>query len=322
VLVATAAANVTGGDPVQVMSFTNSGSAGNYELAIGLNSTGAATSVSGTLKYIIYAGNTTYATIDDSNAGIASGIVTGHELLPDVNTIGAVAAGSSPAEPYSSVGLGEIYCTASGTPLATPTDEGKVDVLAPNGIATSVSGFSAFYGTSAAAPDAAAVATLLLEANPNLTSAEISADIDFTATPVSGNTLQDGAGEVNADAALAAAYGSAWTIAAGGDWSNAAGWSGGVLPGASSPVTLDDDIGRLSAGYTVTVDIPDAAAETLTVGNDTDLRATLTISAGKPLSVAGGATVGGDGSVIDAGTFPVGGDLSGTGGIPWPPAAC
>ena len=54
---------------------------------------------------------------------------------------------------------------------------------------------------------------------------------------------------------------------------------------------------RMSAGRSGVLqrdDIADAMAETLTLGNDSDLVATLALSAGSGLSVAGGATVGGD----------------------------
>jgi hypothetical protein len=315
-LVGSATVNDTGGDPVQTLTYQNTGGSGTFDIAIALNGGTVASTAGGTLKYIIYAGNTTYDSINDSAAGSGSGTVTGHELLADVNTVGAIAAGStSGPESFSSVGPGAIYYNASGTALTTPQATGKVDFLAPDGISTSVSGFSQFYGTSAAAPDAAAVATLLLQVNPNLSPAEISADLAGTATAISGNANQVGAGLVNADAALGAAYGSTWTVAAGGLWGNAAGWAAGALPAATAPVTLDDDLGTLTANYTLTVNIANAVAETLTLGNDSTAIVTLAIAAGESLSVGGGATVAANGRLTDGGTLAVAADLGGTGSI-------
>ena len=309
VLVGSGTANVTNGDPVQTLSYTNTGATGAFDIAIGLN--GGTLAAGGTLKYIIYAGNTTFATINDSAAGKGSGTVTGHELLANVNTVGAIAAGTtSGAEAFSSVGPGTIYYDANGAALATPQSTGKVDFLAPDGIATSVTGFAQFYGTSAAAPDAAAVATLLLQVNPNLTPAELSADLAATATAIPGAATQVGAGLVNANAALGAAYGSTWTVAAGGLWSTAAGWAAGALPGSTAPVTLDDDLGSLTANYTVNVTIPNAVAQTLTVGNDSTAFVTLDVIAGGSLSVGGGVTVGSHGRLIDGGTLGVTGGLT------------
>src|SRR5581483_10656420 len=108
---------------------------------------------------------------------------------------------SASLESFSSVGPGELLFDANGNPEVI--DPQKVNFTAPDDISTSV--FSPFYGTSAAAPDAAAVAALLLQANPNLTPAQVTGDLASTASVMNGgsNTV-DGAGLIQAPSAVAA----------------------------------------------------------------------------------------------------------------------
>jgi subtilisin-like proprotein convertase family protein len=49
----------------------------------------------------------------------------------------------------------------------------KPDITAADGVSTSAPGFDPFFGTSAAAPHAAAIAALILSGNPGITSAEV-----------------------------------------------------------------------------------------------------------------------------------------------------
>jgi subtilisin family serine protease len=312
-LAASATIDVTGGDPVQVLQFA-AGASGTYQLAIAMTSGIAPTG--DTLKYIVYESYTTGSSliaIKDSNAGQGSGDITGHELVAGVNTVGAVnAANPTTPEAYSSYGPGTLDTYSATGVLTGTTVENKPDILAPDGISTSVSGFSQFFGTSAAAPDAAAVAALMLQANPNLTPAQVTAALEGTATTVDGPVNQVGAVLANADAAVQAVNGDVWTRAAGGTWDTAAAWSADV-PGAGNPATLSNDFGTLTASYTVTVNSTDAVADTLTVGNATPASVTpkilLAIAAGERLNIAAGATVTQHGtlSVAGSGTLTVGG---------------
>ena len=127
-------------------------------------------------------------------------------MVPGANTVGAVAWSNTPAfggsgaiEPYSSVGAGEILFDASGNRLAVPESTAKVDFTAPDGSLTSV--LAPFYGTSAAAPGAAAVAALVLQADPSLSPAQLSAVLADTAVGGGGST-GSGAGLIDADAAV------------------------------------------------------------------------------------------------------------------------
>ncbi len=120
---------------------------------------------------------------------------------------------SSKWERFSSDGKRHLFYNADGTAI-TPgnvsstggTTRSKPDITAADGVATSVPGFQPFFGTSAAAPHAAAIAALLLSGKPTATPAQIrsalvSSAIDLGTPgfdPVTGN------GVIMAGPALAA----------------------------------------------------------------------------------------------------------------------
>ncbi len=190
-------------DPVQVLAFINPGEAATFRLAVVDNGTAAPP---GLFKVIAFGA----ATIADPRAGSGSGTATGHELVAGANVVGAIAwsatprfGGSDRIEPFSSVGPGRLLFDAQGHRLATPIAAAKVDFVAPDGSLTSV--FAPFYGTSAAAPDAAAVAALVLQQAPGLTPAQVTACLRGSAIPVQGSAAGVGAGLIQADRALALA---------------------------------------------------------------------------------------------------------------------
>lgn len=124
-----------------------------------------------------------------------SGSTKGHSAAEQTVGVAAVNWGSArrgtvpftggpanPNEPFSSDGPRRIFYTPDGTAI-TPgnflieTNGGRVlqkpDIAAADGVTCATPGFSPFFGTSAAAPHAAAIAALVKSKKPSLTRAQI-----------------------------------------------------------------------------------------------------------------------------------------------------
>ena len=107
-----------------------------------------------------------------------AGQTFGHSASQDAIGVAAVAASSGSAfngtesvETFSSDGPRRIFFESDGTPITLgnfSSTGGRVlqkpDLTAADAVSTSTPGFSTFRGTSAAAPHAAAIAALMLEA--------------------------------------------------------------------------------------------------------------------------------------------------------------
>ncbi|MBC7945670.1 MAG: S8 family serine peptidase [Burkholderiales bacterium] len=155
--------------------------------------------------------------------------VFGHKNAAGAHTVGAAFYGSTPEcgttppvlEDFSSSGGVRILFDTSGARLDAPVVRQKPNSVAPDGINTNFFGdesfadpvgacsttepFPNFFGTSAAAPHAAAVAALLLDADPLLTPAAIYAILENTAINMgpTGFDFETGFGLIQADAAVA-----------------------------------------------------------------------------------------------------------------------
>ncbi|HKX27725.1 MAG TPA: proprotein convertase P-domain-containing protein [Blastocatellia bacterium] len=152
------------------------------------------------------------------------GSTHGHNSAPGgfgVAAVNAALAGTgpfiggptNPVELFSSDGPRRVFYKSDGTAI-TPgnilfADQGgelrrKPDLAAADGVATTVPGFEQFFGTSAAAPHAAAIAALLKSAKPRLTPGRIRQALVQTAMDIeaAGNDRDSGVGIIDAFAAL------------------------------------------------------------------------------------------------------------------------
>ncbi len=125
---------------------------------------------------------------------------------------------TNPVEAFTSDGPRRVFYFPDGTPI-TPGDLSvtggvvrlKPDLTAADGVSTSVAGFTTFYGTSAAAPHAAAIAALVWSRNRQLTPQQVRAALTDTLldTELAGFDDIAGAGIVDALAAAQSVAGGA-----------------------------------------------------------------------------------------------------------------
>nr|MBP8274299.1 S8 family serine peptidase [Acidobacteriota bacterium] len=121
---------------------------------------------------------------------------------------------SNVVETFSSDGPRRMFFTSAGTAY-TPgnftasggTVLNKPDITAADGVSTSVAGFSPFYGTSAAAPHAAAIAALIKSRNLAQTAAQVKAALFASVIDIHGAGVDrnSGAGIIMAYAGVQAA---------------------------------------------------------------------------------------------------------------------
>ena len=214
--------NNVGGDPFEYFSLAG-GAGGTYYLRVGLFSGPAPTEI----KLVAF-GNGAAVDLDPTHTSTGNfndGTMYGHAAADGAIAVGAVRYDATPAwgvnppdsEYYTSAGPTRIWFDDAGNRLAAPEDRG-VDLSAVDGVNTTFFGFNYdldghpnFFGTSAAAPDAAAVAALLIDAKPGLTPADIlnllqdsCLDMDNGGTLGfdNGPDAETGAGLVQADLAV------------------------------------------------------------------------------------------------------------------------
>ncbi|MEQ8973481.1 MAG: S8 family serine peptidase [Coleofasciculus sp. C1-SOL-03] len=218
-IVASSVNQNVGNDAVELFSFFNDGSLGTdaFNLAIskveGLDP--------GLMKYILFGEGTL------NEYDTASGTVFGHPNARGAEAVGAAfyqdtpEFGVDPAllEPFSSAGPTPILFDTAGNRLANPEIRLKPEIIAVDGTNTTFfpppfldprdpegDGFPNFFGTSAAAPHAAAVAALMLDAAPDTSPSEIYRILETTALDMEspGFDFDSGFGLIQADRAVAA----------------------------------------------------------------------------------------------------------------------
>lgn len=229
--------NSNGADPVQILIIDNPADAASTTAAETINVTVSladGTAAPGRIKLAVDGGGRKNLVIHSSYA--VNPTVQGHAGAAGAAAVGAAAFYSTPRcgtvgtaqlERYSSVGGGPILFDKNGTRLAQPVVRQKPSFVAPDGGNDTFLGFKDtgntstvgecanntsypnFFGTSAAAPHAAALAALMLQANSTLTPAQIYQAMQSSALPMpaGGGSTPDynsGYGLIQGDAAVAA----------------------------------------------------------------------------------------------------------------------
>lgn len=228
VLASSEANNVAAGNqkPYEFLQWQNSGATTQVQLAInhcfgpGCNEAASAATPPRLKVAILQNGGGVTATEYPQSAGgdVVGPSIFGHSGAAAAISTAAVRYNTTAApEQFSSRGpvthyFGPVTGGGAAAPLAEPELISKPDIAATDGGANTFFGsFSAgtwrFYGTSAAAPHAAAVAALLLDSNPAAGAPEVRAALLETARPVGAFGAYDvGAGLVDAEAAVASLY--------------------------------------------------------------------------------------------------------------------
>ena len=161
------------------------------------------------VKFILYGDN-----VAPAEYFTRSSTVTGHHAAIGVMSVAAAASFNRLApEGFTSKGLPTYLFAPDGTPLATPEVRQKPDFTAIDGVSTTFfigsptpdpkDGYL-FFGTSAAAPNAAAVAALMRQAQPSLTPAQVNERLKSTALDLGTPGFDDftGSGLINAYRAI------------------------------------------------------------------------------------------------------------------------
>ncbi|WP_324677961.1 PKD domain-containing protein [Hymenobacter sp. GOD-10R] len=195
--------NIGNQTPSELLSYTNSGTATTFDLVIRRRGN---TADPARLKYLSFSDHiaTEYWT--------SSGTIVGHHAA-----LNSMAVAATPSydrlvpESYTSKGSPTILFDALGNPVAATTrpkpDFTSVDFVSTSFFYTATpdpkDGYY-FAGTSAAAPNAAAVAALLWQARPSYTPAQLTAQLKATAQDISTAGVDDltGAGLINAYRAI------------------------------------------------------------------------------------------------------------------------
>lgn len=213
VLASSVTSNI-GGDALEIFDFFNDGSFGTDQFNLAISNFAGPNA--GLMKYVLF-GNGMINEYDT-----ASGTVFGHANAAGAEAVGAAFYQETPEfgqnppllEPFSSAGSTPILFDTAGNRLRRPEIRLKPEIVAPHGTNTTFffpgfdiegDGFPNFFGTSAAAPHAAAVAALMLDAAPGTSPAEIYDILERTALDMGdpGFDFDSGFGLIQADRAVA-----------------------------------------------------------------------------------------------------------------------
>lgn len=220
----TSSSSIIGGDPVEIFQISNSGSTA-FQLNLSITRTNQGPQTTDNfIKYVLYRSGGVAVNEFDTQSSTA----VGHSNSAAAVSVGAAFFGQTPEfgvnppalESFSSVGRTDILFDTAGNRLATPEQRVKPDLVGVDGSNNTFFGNDSgadadsnpnFFGTSAAAPNVAAVAAQLLQFDPTLTPAQINAALIATAIDMDdprtagfdvGVDEATGAGLIQAAAAL------------------------------------------------------------------------------------------------------------------------
>jgi len=142
----------------------------------------------------------TFATTGSTRGHNASGAANAFSVAATSAAAGTLFTGGSGVSVgnFSSDGPRRIFFTANGTAITAGNFSStggtvlqKPDITAADNVSTSVTGFTTFLGTSAAAPHAGAIAALLKSLNPTLTAAQIRTALQNSALDIESTSGVD-----------------------------------------------------------------------------------------------------------------------------------
>lgn len=211
--------NVTTGEGWEVLQFENYeflGYGSLFNIVITYDDVDSRDLPATLLKTVIFGSGVTL-----NDFATNSGTLIGHANAAGAAAVGAAFFNDTPEygttppvlEPYSSAGGVPVLFSANGSSLASPEVRLKPDITAVDGVNTTFffadlygnDGVDDFFGTSAAAPHAAGIAALMLQAKPGAAPAQLNAALKQTAIDMgtAGFDFDSGYGLIQADAAVA-----------------------------------------------------------------------------------------------------------------------
>ena len=184
-------------DPIEFLEFTNDGSFESDRFRLGIEL--FAGPPPERIKYVAFP--SVGVGIDDIDDAGATPTLYGHANARHAAAVGAAFWANTPpwnpdvnaplVNSFSAVGGVPLHFDADGIPRSTPEVRDKPNITGPDGVATTFFGEDAtnddrrnFFGTSAAAPHAAAVAALMLDFDDRRAPAQIYRDLQQTAEDI------------------------------------------------------------------------------------------------------------------------------------------
>jgi PKD repeat protein len=212
--------NIVTGEGWEVLQFYNAtylGYGTSFNLIITYDDVDSIAAPATLLKTVIFGSSNTLNEFQTN-----SGTLFGHANAAGAEAVGAAFFLDTPEfgiapptlEPYSSKGGTPILFASNGSPLGGPVIRSKPEITAVDGVNTTFffddshgnDLIDDFFGTSAAAPHAAGVAALMLQAQPGSSPQQINTALEGSTLDMNaaGFDHDSGYGLIQADAAIAA----------------------------------------------------------------------------------------------------------------------